>query len=159
MFLASLEIKRACVMYWVIPFLVGVRVVLVGPVGSMACSQSPFRYPGVFRCTTGGRGRGHLCNRTDIGLYCAWNGLNYLRLVRSGWGWGQRPPVSLARPLRGPPASFYPEEKNPLEQDLSPGSSFTLLCVCVGIVKSSPTQTPSLPVRVVGTEQFLSLFS
>lgn len=44
MFLASLEIKRACVMYWVIPFLVGVRVVLVGPVGSMVGSQSPFGY-------------------------------------------------------------------------------------------------------------------
>lgn len=31
-------------MYWVIPFLVGVRVVLVGPVGSMVGSQSPFGY-------------------------------------------------------------------------------------------------------------------
>ena len=29
MFLASLEIKRAHVMSWVIPFLVGVRMVLV----------------------------------------------------------------------------------------------------------------------------------
>ena len=71
MFLASLEIKRARVMSWVIPFLVGVRVVLVGPVGGMVGSQSPFRRPGVFRCTTGDRGRGHLCNRTDMGSYCA----------------------------------------------------------------------------------------
>lgn len=125
--------------------------------GSMVGSQSPFRYPGMFRCTTGAEEE-DICV-TERTWYCHVKWLKLPGLVRGpGLGLGVRGHQCFLAPLRGPPTLSTPKRRILWSRTQAPGSSaLTLLCVCWDCEKFCNTDS-KLADGVVGTEQFLSLF-